>query len=96
MMIGVILNFTSQHLFAISIFALLNQGIVLQVVETIGAMFIEIFKGLQKAYQHEIETVAKQYPSEPFEFAEPALILKLVLSFILPVDSVHLLFGKKE
>lgn len=47
-----------------------------EVVETIGAMLIEIFKGLQENFQHEIETVCKQYPCEPFQFVEPALILK--------------------
>ncbi|KHN87168.1 Aspartate--tRNA ligase, cytoplasmic [Toxocara canis] len=47
-----------------------------EVVETIGAMLIEIFKGLQANFPHEIETVCKQYPCEPFQFVEPALILK--------------------
>uniref|UniRef100_A0A914SIC7 Aspartate--tRNA ligase, cytoplasmic n=1 Tax=Parascaris equorum TaxID=6256 RepID=A0A914SIC7_PAREQ len=47
-----------------------------EVVETIGAMLIEIFKGLQANFQHEIETICKQYPCEPFQFVEPALILK--------------------
>jgi len=49
-----------------------------EVVETIGAVMIEIFKGLQTKFQHEIETVGKQYPAEPFQFVEPALILKYV------------------
>lgn len=39
-------------------------------------MLIDIFKGLQAKFQHEIETVAKQYPCEPFQFVQPALILK--------------------
>uniref|UniRef100_A0A914XNB2 Aspartate--tRNA ligase, cytoplasmic n=1 Tax=Plectus sambesii TaxID=2011161 RepID=A0A914XNB2_9BILA len=47
-----------------------------EVMETIGQVLIDIFKGIQQNYQHEIETVRKQYPSEPFEFVEPALILK--------------------
>ncbi|VDN04407.1 unnamed protein product [Thelazia callipaeda] len=47
-----------------------------EVVETIGAVFVDIFKGLQSNFQHEIETVGKQYPCEPFQFIEPTLILK--------------------
>lgn len=39
---------------------------------------IDIFKGLQAEFKHEIETVGKQYPCEPFEFVEPALLLKFV------------------
>uniref|UniRef100_A0A0N5AGL1 Aspartate--tRNA ligase, cytoplasmic n=1 Tax=Syphacia muris TaxID=451379 RepID=A0A0N5AGL1_9BILA len=46
-----------------------------EVVKTIGEMFIEIFKGLQTNFKHEIETVRKQYFCEPFQFIEPALIL---------------------
>lgn len=46
-----------------------------EVIETIGEMFIEIFKGLQLMFRHEIETVGKQYPCEQFQFVEPALIL---------------------
>ncbi|PIO52634.1 tRNA ligase class II, partial [Teladorsagia circumcincta] len=46
------------------------------VLETIGAVLISIFKGLKRDYAAEIETVARQYPAEPFEFCEPALILK--------------------
>uniref|UniRef100_A0A0R3RHH8 Aspartate--tRNA ligase, cytoplasmic n=1 Tax=Elaeophora elaphi TaxID=1147741 RepID=A0A0R3RHH8_9BILA len=47
-----------------------------EVLETIGAVLIDIFKDLQAKFKHEIETVGKQYPCEPFEFVEPALILK--------------------
>lgn len=46
-----------------------------EVVETIGQMFLELFKYLQKNYEAEIETVRKQYPSEPFIFTEKPLIL---------------------
>uniref|UniRef100_A0A915PHJ2 Aspartate--tRNA ligase, cytoplasmic n=1 Tax=Setaria digitata TaxID=48799 RepID=A0A915PHJ2_9BILA len=47
-----------------------------EVLETIGAVLIDIFKGLQAKFQHEIEAVGRQYPCEPFKFIEPALILK--------------------
>jgi nondiscriminating aspartyl-tRNA synthetase len=46
-----------------------------EVVETIGELLIGIFKHLQKNYNDEIETVRKQYPSEPFIFNEKPLIL---------------------
>lgn len=46
-----------------------------EVVETIGEMFIDMFKGLQKNLAYEIATVRKQYNAEPFEFIEPALII---------------------
>lgn len=47
-----------------------------EAVKVIGDTFIAIFKGLRDQYQMEIETVRKQYPSEPFKFLEPALILR--------------------
>lgn len=47
-----------------------------EVVQTIGDLFISIFKGLRDEYQTEIKTVNKQFPSEPFEFLEPSLVLK--------------------
>jgi len=47
-----------------------------EVVEVIGDLFIQIFKGLQEKYAEEIATVGKQYPAEPFKFLEPALILQ--------------------
>jgi len=47
-----------------------------EVVETIGYLFIEIFKYLQSKYEKEIATICKQYPSEPFLFTETPLILR--------------------
>ncbi len=47
-----------------------------EVVETIGALFIAIFKGLKSEFADEIAAVGRQYPAEPFEFVEPALVLK--------------------
>merc|ERR1719192_1732353 len=47
-----------------------------EVVQTIGDLFIHIFKGLRDEYQTEIDTVNKQFPSEPFKFLEPSLVLK--------------------
>ncbi|BFZ22625.1 hypothetical protein BsWGS_25664 [Bradybaena similaris] len=46
-----------------------------EVLEVIGDMFVAIFKGLQQQYSEEISLVNKQYPSEPFKFLEPSLIL---------------------
>jgi len=46
-----------------------------EVIQTIGDLFISIFKGLRDQYSLEIETVNKQYPCEPFKFLEPSLVL---------------------
>lgn len=47
-----------------------------EVLNLLSNMFIEIFKGLQLEYADEIKTANKQFPSEPFKFLEPSLILK--------------------
>ncbi|KHJ82932.1 tRNA ligase class II [Oesophagostomum dentatum] len=47
-----------------------------EVLETIGSVLISVFKGLQRDYADAIATVGRQYPAEPFEFCEPALVLK--------------------
>lgn len=47
-----------------------------EVLNLLGDMFIEIFKGLQREFADEIKTVNKQYPAEPFKFLEPSLVLK--------------------
>ncbi|KAI1717612.1 tRNA synthetases class II (D, K and n) domain-containing protein [Ditylenchus destructor] len=47
-----------------------------EVLQTIAGLMTEIFKFLQQNFQKEIETVAKQYPSEPFIFTEEPVILK--------------------
>ncbi|KJH53019.1 aspartate--tRNA ligase [Dictyocaulus viviparus] len=47
----------------------------LKVMHTIGSVLIHVFKGLQRDYAAAIEAVARQYPTEPFEFCEPALVL---------------------
>ncbi|XP_037088967.1 aspartate--tRNA ligase, cytoplasmic-like [Pollicipes pollicipes] len=49
-----------------------------EVVDQIGSLFTEIFKGLRDSFQTEIETVRRQYPSEPFRFLEPPLRLDFV------------------
>lgn len=43
-----------------------------EVVDTIGDMFIKIFKGLRDNFQTEIASVGEQYPAEPFKFLEPS------------------------
>jgi len=47
-----------------------------EVVDTIGNMFTQIFKGLRDKFQGEIATVNTQYPSEPFKFLDPPLRLE--------------------
>ncbi|XP_073503358.1 aspartate--tRNA ligase, cytoplasmic isoform X1 [Phyllobates terribilis] len=47
-----------------------------EVVDEIADTLVQIFKGLQERFQTEIQTVGKQYPSEPFKFLEPTLRLE--------------------
>lgn len=47
-----------------------------EVINVIGDMFVEMFKGLQTKYSDEIKTIYKQYPAEPFKFLEPSLRLE--------------------
>ncbi|XP_055347102.1 aspartate--tRNA ligase, cytoplasmic-like [Paramacrobiotus metropolitanus] len=47
-----------------------------EVTDTIGNLFVEIFKGLRDHYADEIATVNQQYPAEPFKFLEPSLRLE--------------------
>ncbi|KAG6902897.1 hypothetical protein C0995_010067 [Termitomyces sp. Mi166 len=41
-----------------------------EVMETLDGLFLSIFRGLKEKYQHEIETVRKQYPAEEFKWRE--------------------------
>lgn len=43
-----------------------------EVIDTIGNLFVQMFKGLENNFQTELETIRRQYPSEPFKFLEPA------------------------
>ncbi|KAH8871718.1 Aspartate--tRNA ligase isoform 2 [Schistosoma japonicum] len=47
-----------------------------EVVDLIADMFVHMFKGLQREYQTEIQTICRQYYSEPFEFLQPTLRLQ--------------------
>jgi len=47
-----------------------------EVIDTIGNMFTQIFKGLRDNYAKEIETVSAQFPAEPFKFLDPPLRLE--------------------
>ncbi|XP_015178219.1 PREDICTED: aspartate--tRNA ligase, cytoplasmic [Polistes dominula] len=47
-----------------------------EVVDTIGQMFTELFKGLRDNYANEIAAVHQQYPVEPFKFLDPPLKLE--------------------
>lgn len=46
-----------------------------EVLETIGATFTEIFKGLRDLYKEDIDIIASQFPVEPFKFLDPPLKL---------------------
>ncbi|XP_056649128.1 aspartate--tRNA ligase, cytoplasmic [Diorhabda carinulata] len=46
------------------------------VMLTIGNLFTEIFKGLRDNFQREISIINQQYPSEPFVFLDPPLVLE--------------------
>lgn len=46
-----------------------------EVLDTIGHLFTEIFKGLRDQYAAEIAAVGNQYDVEPFKFLEPPLRL---------------------
>ena len=45
-------------------------------VDVIGNTFTSIFEGLNANYANEIETIAKQYPVEPFKWLNPPLRLE--------------------
>jgi len=47
-----------------------------EVLDVTGALFVDIFKGLQKEFATEIETVGRQFPAEPLRFLEPSLRLE--------------------
>ncbi|CAF1357211.1 unnamed protein product [Adineta steineri] len=47
-----------------------------EVVDTIGDLFTQIFKGLVERFATEIAIINKQFPCEPFEYLEPALRLE--------------------
>ncbi|XP_012171568.1 aspartate--tRNA ligase, cytoplasmic [Bombus affinis] len=47
-----------------------------EVVDTIGQLFVEMFKGLRDNYAAEIEAVRQQYNVEPFKFLDPPLKLE--------------------
>ncbi|XP_022804646.1 aspartate--tRNA ligase, cytoplasmic-like [Stylophora pistillata] len=46
-----------------------------EVIDVIGQTFVHIFKGLRDRYAEDIAKVQKQYPSVPFKFLEPSLVL---------------------
>lgn len=47
-----------------------------EVLEVIGGLFINIFKGLETTYKDLVEIIGQQFPAEPFEYLEPSLHLK--------------------
>merc|ERR1711963_194177 len=49
-----------------------------EVLDTIGNMFTEMFKGLRDNYAKEISTVNEQFPAEPFKFLDPPLRLEYI------------------
>merc|ERR1711963_781151 len=49
-----------------------------EVVDTIGNLFTELFKGLRDNFAKEISTVNEQFPAEPFKFLDPPLRLEYI------------------
>lgn len=47
-----------------------------EVVDLIGRLFVDIFKGLEEKFSTEIAAVHRQYPVEPFKYLEQTLVLK--------------------
>lgn len=47
-----------------------------EVLDVIGQMFVDIFKGLRDRFADEIVAVNKQYPAPLFKFLEPSLCLE--------------------
>jgi len=47
-----------------------------EVVDTIGDLFTQMFRGLRDKYSQEIVTVSQQFPCEPFKFLDPPLRLE--------------------
>lgn len=47
-----------------------------EVVDLIGATFVDIFKGLEERYSSEIAAIHRQFPVEPFKYLEKTLCLK--------------------
>jgi len=47
-----------------------------EVLDVIGSVLIDVFRGLQSQYVQEIATVNRQYPAEPFTFLDPPLRLE--------------------
>jgi len=47
-----------------------------EVIDVIGDLFTQMFKGLRDRYQNEIATVNQQFPHEPFKFLDPPLRLE--------------------
>lgn len=47
-----------------------------EVMDTIGQLFTELFRGLQKSYASETECINQQYKVEPFKFLDPPLKLE--------------------
>ncbi len=49
-----------------------------EVVDTIGAMFTEMFRGLRDRFSREVGVVSQQFPAEPFAFLDPPLKLDYI------------------
>lgn len=47
-----------------------------EVLDVIGQLFVDIFKGLRDRFADEIAAVNRQFPAPPFKFLEPSLRLE--------------------
>lgn len=65
-----------------------------EVLNTIGDMFTQMFRGLRDRYQTEIATVCAQYPHEPFRFLDPPLRLEFpeAVAMLRSLPSYHTKF----
>ena len=64
-----------------------------EVLDTIGDMFTEMFKGLRDNFAKEIEAVCQQYPMEPFKFLDPPLRLEYAEGVAMLKQAGNVLFN---
>ncbi|XP_044000946.1 aspartate--tRNA ligase, cytoplasmic isoform X1 [Aphidius gifuensis] len=66
-----------------------------EVVDTIGQMFTQLFRGLQDNYAHEIAAVGQQYKVEPFKFLDPPLKLQFPQAIKLLAEA-NVIIGEED
>lgn len=66
-----------------------------EVVDTIGHMFTQLFRGLQDNYADEIAAVGQQYKVEPFKFLDPPLKLQFPQAIKLLAEA-NVIIGEED